>query len=95
MAKRKVIGAAYKPMKDKETGLPKGSSYIMFDKKLKGPVTFNPGEYIRLESQAYQRDALAKAEEGGKLSGEMLADRKKQVEDMPDFVLAHLVIYED
>jgi hypothetical protein len=83
---RKKIGGVYKS-KD-----PNKSNYIKIDLQDKGAVTLKHGEYVQVESKAYQLRSLDAALEAGRLSADSAAAAKARVEKMPDYVLGELIL---
>lgn len=84
--KRTSLGQVYKSQD------PNKSNYIQINKKLEGPVTLNPGQYISVESKAYQLKSLQSAVEKGLLSEENAEKARDRINKIPDFVLGELIL---
>jgi hypothetical protein len=83
---RKKLGQVYK---SKDTTK---SNYIKVDLQDKGAVTLKHGQYIQVESKAYQLASIARAVEAGKLSEEQGEQAAARANKMPDFVLGELIL---
>ena len=84
---RKSVGSLYKS-KD-----PTKPNYIKINSK--DPITLQPGQIIRAESQKFQLSSLEDAISQGKLSGEIAEKIRDRVNKIPEFVIAELVILEE
>ena len=83
---RQKLGQVYKS-KD-----PLKSNYIKIDLKGKDSVTLKHGQYIQVESKAYQLASLGRAVEAGRLTGEQADQASERINKMPDFVLGELIL---
>ena len=70
-------------------------NYIQIDKRLEQPLVLQAGQTIRMESKQFKLKSLDEAEKNGKLSGEILEKLRERANNMPDFVIAELVILEE
>jgi hypothetical protein len=87
MAKRRLnIGNVYKS-KD-----PSKADYIQINKALKEAIVLQPGQYISVESKAYQKASLERAVADGKLSEENAEKARARIEKIPDFVRGELIL---
>lgn len=85
--KRLKIGSVIKS-KD-----PAKADYIKLDDKLPGgTITFKAGDYIQVESKAYQLSSLEKAIADGKLSEENAEKARDRINNIKDFIRAELVV---
>lgn len=83
---RQKLGQVYKS-KD-----PNKSNYIKIDLLGKDSVTLKHGQYVQVESKAYQLKSLDAAVEAGRMSAENAEKAKERVNKMPDFVLGELIL---
>lgn len=83
---RNKIGSVYKSMD------PTKSNYIKVDLFGKDAITLRHGEYINVESKAYQLKSLEKALAEGRISEDNAEKAKGRIEKMPDFVLGELIL---
>ncbi len=82
---RQKIGSVYKSQD------PTKSNYIKVDLLSKDSITLRHGEYINVESKAYQLKSLAEALAAGRISEDNAEKAKARIEKMPDFVLGELI----
>lgn len=82
---RQKIGSAYKSQD------PTKSNYIKVDLLNKDSITLRHGEYINVESKAYQLKSLEAALVAGKITEDNAEKAKARIEKMPDFVLGELI----
>lgn len=82
---RKSVGSLYR---SKDADKP---NYI----KIRDDITLKAGQYVMAESQKFQLASINKAAESGKLSGENLEKALKRAENIPDYVIAELVVLEE
>jgi hypothetical protein len=71
---------------------PLKSDYIQIRKDLKAPLVLNAGDYIQVETKAFQLASLERAVQEGKLPEEHAAKARERIEKIPDFVRAELVV---
>lgn len=83
---RQKIGSVYKSQD------PAKSNYIKVDLQNKDSITLKHGEYVQVESKAYQLKSLQAAVEAGKISEENGEKARARIEKMPDFVLGELIL---
>lgn len=83
---RQKLGQVYKS-KDKDK-----SNYIKIDLKDRGAVTLKHGQYVQVESKAYQLASLQRAVEAGRLTEEQATQAEARINKMPDFVLGELIL---
>jgi hypothetical protein len=90
MAKKRMnIGSIVKS-KD-----PTKSNYLQIRKDLKEPIVLTAGQYLQVESKAFQLASIERAAAAGKLSGEALQGAKERANKIPDFVLGEVVLVSD
>lgn len=82
---RKSIGSLYK---SKDAAKP---NYI----KLRDAISLPAGAIIRAESQKFQLASIDAAEAAGKLTGENLQKARERAQNIPEFVIAELVLLEE
>lgn len=80
--KREVIGSF---LKAKDSNKP---PYI----KIKTDATFKANDIIRVENKKFQLDSLETAVNAGKLSKELADKARERINNIPDFVIAELVV---
>lgn len=83
---RLKLGSVYKS-KD-----PEKSNYIKIDLKSKDTVTLKHGEYVQVESKAFQLRSVEKALEKGVLSKENAKKATDRINEIPDYVLGELIL---
>lgn len=85
-SKRLTIGSVVKS-KD-----PSKSNYVQIRKDLKEPVVLNAGQYLQVESKAFQLASLKRAVDAGKLTGENASKAEERINKIPDYVLGELIL---
>ena len=88
--KRDKIGAFYK-VKANPTATAKDLKqppYIKIEKA----VTFDAGDFIRVENKQFQLDSLERAHADGLLVGDNYDKAKERINKMPEFVLGELIV---
>lgn len=83
---RQKIGSVYKSQD------PNKSNYIKVDLMNKDSITLKHGEYVQVESKAYQLKSLQAAIEAGRMTEENGEKARARIEKMPDFVLGELIL---
>lgn len=83
---RQKLGQVYKS-KD-----PLKSNYIKIDLNGRDSITLKHGQYVQVESKAYQLASLQRAVEAGRLTAEQGEQAQARVSKMPDFVLGELIL---
>jgi hypothetical protein len=71
---------------------PEKSNYFQVDKKLPGPVTLQPGQYLSVESKKFQLESLQRALDNNKISPENAQKARERIEKIPDFVLGEVIL---
>jgi hypothetical protein len=71
---------------------PNKSDYIQIRKDLKEALVLNAGDFISVETKAFQLASLERAVASGKLSEEQAAPARERINKIPDFVRAELVV---
>lgn len=71
---------------------PNKSDYIQIDKKLASPVTLQAGQYLQVETKAFQLASLERAVEANKISPENAEKARERIEKIPDFVRAEVIL---
>lgn len=82
--KRTTIGSI---VKSKENGKP---DYI----KVNGAHVLKDGQFLNLESKAFQLASLEEAVKAGKLSGDAAEQARARINNIPDFVRFTIVAVE-
>lgn len=78
--------------KPNEDGTPSDKApYIKIGKGVN--LTLAEGDFLAIESKAWQLSSLEKAHSAGKIAGEKYERARKQIEDIPDWVVAEVVKY--
>ncbi len=83
---RTKIGAV---VKSKDPGR---SNYIKIDLYNTDTITLKNGQYINVESKAFQLNAIREAVAAGRMSEENGEKALARAEKIPDFVLGELVV---
>jgi hypothetical protein len=83
---RLKIGSVFKS-KD-----PTKSNYIKIDIFNTDSIVLKNGEYINVESKAYQLASLARAVGAGVITEDNAEKARARIEKMPDFVLGELIL---
>lgn len=71
---------------------PTKSDYIQIRKDLKEPLVLNAGDYVQVETKAFQLASLERAVAAGKVSEEVAVKQRERIEKIPDFVRAELIV---
>lgn len=90
--KRKTIGSFMKSKdltpEEVSAGKVKNPPYL----KLTEDIAFKKGDFVRVENKAYQVESLTKAIASGKLNGDSAQKMLARANNIPDFVIAELVL---
>lgn len=71
---------------------PEKSNYIKIDLITKDAITLKHGEYVQVESKAFQLRSVEKALEKGVLSKENAEKAKTRINQIPEYVLGELIL---